>query len=180
MSNLIIPYRGRWPKIAASAFIAPNAAIVGDVEIGEQVSVWFGAVVRGDTSPVVIGPRTNIQDGTVIHTNGNGGPTEIGADVTIGHMALVHGCVLEDGCFIAMRATVLDGAVVERGAMVAAGALVPPGKRVPSGEIWAGSPARFWQKVTPERAARMAYAASHYVAARGDYEACSQLALTKA
>ncbi|MFO1188113.1 MAG: gamma carbonic anhydrase family protein [Alphaproteobacteria bacterium] len=180
MPDLIIPYRGRWPKIAPTAFIAPNAAIVGDVEIGDAVSVWFSAVIRGDSNAVVIGPRTNIQDGTVVHTNQNGGPTRIGADVTIGHMALIHGCVLEDECFIAMGAVILDGAVVERGAMVAAGSLVPPGKRVPAGEIWAGNPARFWQKVTKERAEKMAYAAHHYVKTRDEYADYSQLARTKA
>lgn len=143
------------PRVDASAFVAPGAAVVGDVRVGPRSSVWYGCVVRGDVNRVEIGADTNVQDGTVIHvakTNFKGGdiPTVIGDRVTIGHCALLHACRLEDECFVGMRATVLDGAVVETGAMVAVGAMVTAGKRVPSGELWAGSPAKFFRKLKPE------------------------------
>ncbi len=103
------------------------------MQIGDEVGVWFGCVIRGDVNIVRIGKRTNIQDGTVIHVTRETGPTHIGSGVTIGHSVLLHACTLEDDSFIGMHATVMDGAVVESGAMVAAGALVTPGKRIPKG-----------------------------------------------
>ncbi|MCH7937824.1 MAG: gamma carbonic anhydrase family protein [Proteobacteria bacterium] len=136
-------YGGKSPDIAADAFIAPNAAVIGDVVIGAQSSIWFACTVRGDGNFIRIGARTNIQDGTVIHVDSASLPTIIGDDVTVGHMALIHACTLEDGSFVGMAATVMDGAVVETGAMVAAGALVTPGKTVKAGQLWAGTPARF-------------------------------------
>jgi gamma-carbonic anhydrase len=132
MQPIILPYRGILPRIAADAFVAPGAVIVGDVEIAAGASIWF-----------VVGAGSNVQDGTVVHGSTGKPPTWIGAKVTIGHMALIHACRLEDGSFVGMKACVSDGAIVEGGAMVAAGALVTPGKRVPRGELWAGSPACF-------------------------------------
>src|SRR5438045_3745844 len=115
----ILPYKGEYspngvvPTISPRAFIAPGAAVIGDVHIGADTGVWFGCVIRGDVNIVRIGKRTNIQDGTVIHVTRDTGPTHIGSNVTIGHSALLHACMLVDGCFIGMRATVMDGAVVE-------------------------------------------------------------------
>jgi len=155
------------PRVDAAAFVAPGAAVVGDVRVGPRSSVWYGCVVRGDVNRVEIGSDTNVQDGTVIHvakTNlkGDDLPTVIGDRVTIGHCALLHACRLEDECFVGMRATVLDGAVVESGAMVAAGAMVTAGKRVPSGELWAGSPAKFFRKLKPEEVAFFETSAEKY------------------
>ena len=145
--GLILPYRGRLPAISPDAFIAPNAVVIGDVVIGPETGVWFGCVVRGDMNEIRIGARTNIQDGTVIHVDSQTYGAFIGSDVTIGHMCLIHACTLEDGSFVGMHATVMDGAVVERGAMVAAGAVVTPEKRVPSGQLWAGTPAKYWRDI---------------------------------
>jgi carbonic anhydrase/acetyltransferase-like protein (isoleucine patch superfamily) len=146
----VLPFGSIVPKIDADAWIAPGVPIVGDVEIGAGSSVWYGCVVRGDIEPIRIGKNTNIQDGTVVHVNSGGFATTIGSEVTVGHMCLIHGCTLEDGAFIGMKSTLMDGVVVESGGMVAAGSLVPPGKRVKKGEIWAGSPAKFFRPVTPE------------------------------
>lgn len=151
MSGLIVPYRNHLPRIAPDAFIAPNATIIGDTEIGPRANIWFGCVLRGDMATIHVGARTNIQDGTVVHISSRpNGETWIGDDVTVGHMALIHACRLEDGSFIGMKACVMDGAVVETGAWVAAGAVVTPGKRVKSGELWAGTPARFLRPVSAE------------------------------
>lgn len=149
----LFAYRGVWPKIDPTAFIAPGAVITGDVEIGPEASIWPGVVIRGDVNYVRIGARTNIQDGTVVHVTREKYPCLIGAGITIGHKALLHACVLEDGAFVGMSATVMDGAVVESGAMVAAGALVTPGKRVKAGEIWAGSPAKYMRDITEDEKA---------------------------
>jgi carbonic anhydrase/acetyltransferase-like protein (isoleucine patch superfamily) len=141
-SPLILPFRGVLPRLGRGVFVAPGAAVIGDVELGDEANVWFGCVIRGDDHFIRIGARTNVQDGTVIHVSLDTHPTVIGADVTIGHGVRLHGCTLEDGCMIGIGAIVLDGAVVERGALVAAGAVVAPGKRVAAGEMWAGCPAR--------------------------------------
>ena len=140
--GLILPYRGKMPIIHETAFIAPNAVIIGDVEIGAHTSIWFNCMIRGDMNEIRIGANTNIQDGTIIHIDSRSCGTIIGDNVTVGHMCLLHACMLEDNCMIGMQATVMDKAVVESGALVAAGALVAPGKRVGTGELWAGSPAR--------------------------------------
>lgn len=159
-SNL--PYRGVLPTIHATAFVAPGAQVIGDVEIGEGSSLWFNVVLRGDVNHIRIGARTNVQDGTVVHVTGGGHSTIVGDDVTIGHMALLHACTLESGSFVGMRACVMDGAVVESGAMVAAGALVTPGKRVKSGELWAGAPAKFMRNLTEAEQAEIVDSARRY------------------
>jgi carbonic anhydrase/acetyltransferase-like protein (isoleucine patch superfamily) len=135
--HYIFPFQGTKPTISDSAWIAPGAAVIGDVVLGADASVWFNCTVRGDVNYIRIGARTNIQDNTCIHVTRVTHPTLIGANVTIGHSVTLHGCELQDGCFIGMGATILDGAVVESGAYVAAGALVTPGKRVKSGELCA-------------------------------------------
>jgi carbonic anhydrase/acetyltransferase-like protein (isoleucine patch superfamily) len=171
MNPLILPWRGVTPTIAADAFIAPNATVIGDVQIGARSSVWFNCVLRADVCSIRIGARTNIQDGTVVHESSAPLPTLIGDDVLVGHLAILHACTLEDGCFVGMRATVMDGAVVERGAMVAAGALIGPGKRVPTGELWAGSPARFMRKLTEAEIAGFKPATDGYAALADEYRA---------
>ena len=165
----VIGYRGVEPRIAADAYLAPTAAVVGDVEVGAEASLWFGVQVRGDVNSVRIGPRSNLQDGTVVHVSRVLQGTVIGSDVTIGHMALLHACTLADGCFIGMKACVMDGAVVESGAMVAAGALITGGKRVRGGEVWAGVPARPWRAISPAELAEIADSAKRYVALAKEY-----------
>jgi gamma-carbonic anhydrase len=174
MPALIRPHHGVTPTIAASAFVAETAVIIGDVTIGEQASIWYGCVLRGDGNFIRVGARTNIQDGTIVHVNHEregaaGTRTIIGADVTIGHMALIHACTLEDGCFIGMQACVMDGAVVEAGAMVAAGALVTPGKRVKRGELWGGSPAKLMRKLTESELKYFSYTVEHYIEMGASY-----------
>lgn len=169
-----MPYKGVLPQIAGDAFIAPTAVVIGAVEIGAEASIWFGCVLRGDSNTIKIGPRTNIQDGTVIHVNHEregaaGTKTTIGADVTVGHMALLHACTVEDGAFIGMKACLMDGVHVESGAMVAAGALVTPGKRIRKGELWAGSPAKLMRPLTDKEMAYFAYSAKHYCQVAANY-----------
>lgn len=151
MSGLILPFRDRFPRVAADAFVAPTAVLIGDVEIAPGASIWYGCVLRGDIAPIRVGRNANVQDGTVVHVSSllpEG--TRIGANVTIGHMALIHACTLEDGSFVGMKACVMDGAVVESGAWVAAGAVVTPSKRVPHGQLWAGTPARRLRDLSAE------------------------------
>lgn len=148
MSGLIVPFGGFVPRVDRSAFIAPNATLVGDVEIGANASLWFGVILRGDGPGIRIGENTNLQDGTVVHIAKRGLMTVVGRNVSVGHMALLHACEVQDEAFIGMHASVLDGAVVESRAMVAAGALVTPGKIVRSGELWAGNPAKKMRDLT--------------------------------
>ncbi len=129
------------PSLPPSAWIADTATVRGDVTLGEDVSVWFGAVLRGDEAPITVGDRTNIQDGAVLHVSA-GFPCVVGCEVTIGHGAVVHGCTVEDGALIGIRATVLDGAVIGEGAVVGAGAVVPPGMHLPPGMLALGVPAK--------------------------------------
>jgi carbonic anhydrase/acetyltransferase-like protein (isoleucine patch superfamily) len=166
MSDVRAPlYRlgGVSPRVAADAFVAPTAAVIGDVQIGSQSGIWFHCVLRGDTNFIRIGARSNIQDGTIIHVNSGRFPTIIGDDVTVGHAAVIHACTLHDRTFVGMGATVLDGAEIAEGGMLAAGALLTPGKRIGPGEIWQGSPARFWRVLSDDDQAKFARIAVHYV-----------------
>jgi carbonic anhydrase/acetyltransferase-like protein (isoleucine patch superfamily) len=149
-SGILIPYGGAMPKIAPDAFIADNAVIIGNVEIGAGASVWFGVVLRGDLNKITIGPRTNIQDGSIIHVAGKRYPTVIGADVLIGHAVVGEGFVLGDRAFIGMKSTILEGTTIEGGAMLAAGSLLTPRKHMKAGELWGGSPAKMMRQLTPE------------------------------
>lgn len=153
MPVTLLPYNGIWPTIHPDAFVAETAAVIGDVEIGAGSGIWYGCVLRGDVNVIRIGERTNIQDGTIVHVSRYGQGSYIGNDITIGHMALIHACTLEDGCFIGMKACVMDDAVVEAGAMVGAGALVTPGKRVKAGQLWVGSPAQYKRDLTEKERA---------------------------
>ncbi len=159
----ILTYNGIEPKTQAAAFVAPSADIMGDVTLGEDSSIWYGCVLRGDVNDITIGRGTNIQDGTVVHVATYGQGAYIGDEVTVGHMALIHACTIEDGAFIGMKSCVMDDAVVEKGAMVAAGALVTPGKRVPSGQLWAGTPARYIRDLTEDDCKMFRWSWRHYV-----------------
>jgi carbonic anhydrase/acetyltransferase-like protein (isoleucine patch superfamily) len=160
---VIVRFEGKIPAIDPTAFVAPDATLLGRVEIGAQSSVWYRCVLRGDEGPIVVGRRCNIQDGTVIHVAGEALPTTIGDDVAIGHMALIHACTLESGAFVGMRAVVMDGAVVEGGGVLAAGALLTPGKRLPAGELWAGQPARFLRRLNDKDRAMVEEVRSVYL-----------------
>jgi carbonic anhydrase/acetyltransferase-like protein (isoleucine patch superfamily) len=146
---LVLPYRGVAPRIHADAWIAPGATLIGDVEVGPETSVWFGAVVRGDFHWIRIGARTNLQDGCVVHVTRDRFPAWIGDEVTVGHGATVHGCRVGHGALVGIGAVVLDGAEVGEEALVAAGALVPPGGRVPARTLVAGTPARAVRTLAP-------------------------------
>lgn len=158
----ILPYLGTMPTIHKHAYIAPTAAVIGRVTIGKGSTVWFQCALRGDVEAITVGEYTNIQDGTIIHVTRGGFPTRIGSYVTIGHQALLHACTLEDYSFVGMGACVMDGAVVESRAMLAAGALLTPGKRVKKGELWAGSPAKFFRALTEEELAFIDESAENY------------------
>ncbi|MDE0994208.1 MAG: gamma carbonic anhydrase family protein [Rhodospirillales bacterium] len=147
MTENIISFRGHTPEISNSAFIAPTASIIGDVKIGAGSGIWYNCVLRGDMNEIRIGENSNVQDGTIIHVASLGQGTYIGSRVSIGHLALIHACTIEDGAMIGMQATVMDGALIEAGALVAAGSLVPPGKRVLKGQMWAGTPAKYIRDV---------------------------------
>lgn len=158
----VYPFKETMPEIAEDVFIAPGACVIGDIRIGRQVSIWFNTVLRGDVNDITIGEGTNIQDGCVIHVSSTGQGTYIGADVTIGHMALLHACTIGDRAFIGMKACVMDDAQIEDGAMVAAGALVTPGKIVPSGQLWGGQPARYMRDMTVDETAFLEISARKY------------------
>ncbi len=163
----LYPFEGRLPVVDATAWVAPTAAVIGDVTIGPGANIWYHCVLRGDTNRIVIGARTNIQDGTIIHVASARFPTLIGDDVTVGHAAIIHACTLEDGAFIGMGATVLDGAVVEAGGVLAAGSVLPPGKRVGRLELWMGNPAKFVRTLDAEARAQFDRTATHYVELAG-------------
>ena len=155
--------------VAPSAFIAPNATVLGEVVIGEGASVWFGAVMRGDTERIEIGPRSNIQDQCVLHCD-PGKPCVIGADVTIGHSAVIHGATIEDEALVGIGAVVLNGAVIGRGAIIGAGALVTEGTEIPPGMLAVGSPAKPIKPVAEALAERCRGNAAHYVALGAKYQ----------
>jgi carbonic anhydrase/acetyltransferase-like protein (isoleucine patch superfamily) len=145
---------GVTPVIADDAFIAPSAAVIGDVTVGSETGIWFHCLVRGDMNAIRIGARTNIQDGTVIHVDSGAFSTFIGDDVTVGHNAVIHACTLKNRAFVGISATVLDGAVIEEGGMLAAGGLLTPGKVIGPNELWTGSPAKLRRVMDAEERKR--------------------------
>ena len=174
MGPVILAYRNILPRIDPSAFIAPGAIVIGDVEIGPRANIWFNCVIRGDDAPIRIGAGANIQDGTIVHVTFEAGEhieCAIGEEAAIGHMALLHACQLEPGAFVGMKACVMDRAIVESGAMVAAGAVVTPRKRVKAGELWAGTPARFARVLKPEEQEYMRWVTAHYRELAEEYRA---------
>lgn len=178
----IRPYRGVLPRLGVGSYVDRAALVVGDVEIGDDASIWPFTVARGDVNFIRIGARTNVQDGSVLHVTHDGPyspggfPLLIGADVTIGHAAVLHACTIEDACLIGMRATILDGAIVRRHAMVGAGAVVTPGKIVGEGELWLGNPARCVRRLTDVQIEQLHYSARHYVKLKDEYLAAQHAA----
>jgi carbonic anhydrase/acetyltransferase-like protein (isoleucine patch superfamily) len=156
-------YRGKAPRIDATAFVAEGAVVVGDVEIGPGASLWFGSVVRGDVHAIRIGARSNIQDLTVIHVTGGTHPTVVGEEVTVGHRVVLHGCTIHDRSLIGIGSIVLDGAEVGPEAMVGAGALVPPGMKVPPRTLVLGTPARVARSLTDAELEHLGASARHYL-----------------
>lgn len=165
----ILPFAGRAPKIHESAFIAPGCRIIGDVEVGPNVSIWYNCVIRADVNFIRIGARSNIQDGTTVHCDSadeghpEGWPTIIGEDVLIGHMAMVHGCVLEDRAFVGLGSIVMSGARIEREGMLAAGAMLTSGKTIATKQLWTGRPAKYFRDLGDAALADMAALVAHYV-----------------
>ena len=147
---MIQSLQGILPIIGEGTFVAPTAAVIGNVVIGNNSSVWYSAVVRGDVNNIIIGDNVSIQDGCCLHTSGGDAYVEIGSNVTVGHNATLHGCKIRDNVLIGMGSTLLDNAIVESGSIVAAGALVLAKTHIPSGELWGGVPAKFLKKLTPE------------------------------
>ncbi|MBM3599750.1 MAG: gamma carbonic anhydrase family protein [Alphaproteobacteria bacterium] len=166
---MIFAFGDKVPLIAPDAFVAANAAVIGDVEIASGASVWFACTLRGDDHKITIGPRTNVQDGTVIHVFEQKYSTTIGADVTIGHNAMLHGCVVEDLAMVGISSVVLDGATIETGGILAAGAVLAPGKRIKAGELWAGVPAKLVRPVTEAERVFIRDNAAHYAKRAGQF-----------
>ncbi len=158
------------PQVSRNAWVAPNATIVADVTLGDESSVWFGSIVRGDVHSVRIGAQTNIQDLSVVHVTGGKFPTTIGDRVTVGHRVIIHGATIMDDAFIGMGATILDGALVEPFGFVAAGALVPPGFVVKSGFLAIGSPAKILREVRIEEKEMMQRTWKNYVVNAKEYQ----------
>lgn len=170
-------FRNHQPKLGQAVFVDPSAMVIGDVELGDDVSVWPGAIVRGDMHRIRIGARTSVQDGVVLHIthasdyNPDGYPLTIGDDVTIGHQACLHGCTIGNEVLIGIGTTVLDGAVIEDQVVIGAGSLVPPGKRLESGYLYIGSPARQQRALSEKELSYFRYSAANYVKLKDDYRA---------
>lgn len=152
------------PTLGKNVFVAPNASVMGDVVLGDEASVWFGAVLRGDQFPIRVGARTNIQDNAVLHITGGSAPTTVGEDVTVGHLALVHGCTIGNRCLVGMGSIILDGAVVEDECLIAAGALISPRTRIPARSVVMGRPGKVVRTLTDGDLAHILGAAAVYVA----------------
>ena len=168
-------FQGISPRIAANAYVDDSAVVIGDVSIGEDASLWPMVVARGDINFIEIGARTNIQDGTILHVSHDsefapgGFPLRIGADITVGHQVILHGCHIEDGCLIGMGATVMDGAILRTGVLLGAGSLVPPGQELEGGYLWVGSPARRVRPLREQERAFLEYSPQHYVELKNQY-----------
>jgi carbonic anhydrase/acetyltransferase-like protein (isoleucine patch superfamily) len=165
--------RFRAELVEETAFVGPDAVVLGDVTIGAGASVWFGAVIRGDSEAIRIGRDTNVQDGCILHAD-EGFPCTLGERVTLGHGAIVHGATVEDECLIGMRAVVMNGARIGRGSIVAVGSVVTEGMEVPPGSVVMGQPAKVRRQVKERDLARIRHAAEHYVAAGKVYREASQ------
>jgi len=160
---IIRPFGGKAPGVHGTAYVAPGAVVLGDVEIGEHASIWYGTVVRGDVNSIRIGARTNVQDLSVVHVTSKTHPTVIGDDVTVGHRVVLHGCTVKDRCLIGIGSVVMDGAVVGPDSVVGAGSLVPPGMVVPPGTLVMGSPARVKRELRPDEVEALGRSAASYV-----------------
>lgn len=175
MSGGVRVYDKTTPALGQRVWIDPDATVIGAVTVGDDVSVWPRAVVRGDVNRIVIGERSNLQDGAICHVTHDGPytpgglPLLLGADITVGHGAILHACTIGDRCLIGMGATLLDGAVIENDVMLAAGSLVSPGKRLESGWLYRGRPARPVRELTDEEFEMLRYSAAHYVRLKDRY-----------
>ncbi len=168
-------FKGISPKLASRVYVDESAAVIGDVELGEDASVWPMCSIRGDVNLIRIGARTNIQDGSVLHVTHRygvlpeGHATVIGNDVTVGHKVMLHGCTVEDLCLIGMGSTVLDGAIIRSRVLLGAGSLVPEGKDLEGGYLWLGRPAKKVRELTDEELKWFQYSALHYVKLKNEY-----------
>lgn len=166
---MIIPFNSIEPTIHGSAFVADDAVVIGDVHIGEDSSVWFGSVVRGDMNFIRIGARTNIQDITVVHVTSNTHPTILEDEITVGHRVVLHGCHVESGCLIGIGAILLDGVRVGRNSLVAAGSLLTPGTQIPPRSLVMGSPAKVKRELTDDELAHLDQSWRNYVELKNNY-----------
>ena len=165
----VVAYGGHEPRLEGGVFVADGALVIGDVGLGEQSSVWFQAVIRGDVHRIRIGPRTNVQDLTMCHVSSGTHPLTVGADVTVGHRAILHGCAVGDRVLVGMGSIVLDGAVVEDDVLLGAGSLVTPGTRIPTGVLALGRPAKPVRPLRDEERASLLSSAAHYVRVAASY-----------
>jgi carbonic anhydrase/acetyltransferase-like protein (isoleucine patch superfamily) len=163
LGGMLYALDGVAPQVHPTAWIAPTAVLIGDVRIGPGASIWYNCVLRGDSNPIIVGARSNIQDGTIIHVSHLVQGTVIGEDVTVGHAAIIHACTLQNRAFIGMGALVLDGAVVEEGGMLGAKGLLSPGKRIGRHELWMGAPAKLVRVMSAEERGGWDRTAPHYV-----------------
>lgn len=163
MAAILRPFDGKRPQLGRGVFLAETCVLIGDVALGDESSIWYGTVLRGDVYPIRVGVRTNLQDGTIVHVTNGRFATTIGDDCTVGHGAIVHGCTIEDHCLIGMGSTILDGARIGRGSLVGAGALVTPGTNIPPESLVLGVPARVVRPVNPKEREQILYGAAHYV-----------------
>jgi carbonic anhydrase/acetyltransferase-like protein (isoleucine patch superfamily) len=166
---MILEHKGIMPQLDDSVFLAPGACVIGDVQVGENSSLWFNVIVRGDVNFIRIGSRSNIQDGSVIHVTRETHPTVIGDDVTVGHSVTLHGCTVHDGSLVGIGAIVLDGAVIGASSLVAAGSVVAPGTQVPPRSLVMGSPARVKRVLTEDECKNIHAIADRYVRYQEDY-----------
>lgn len=169
---MIQSYRDKSPKIHETAFIADNAVIVGDVEIGEQSSVWFGSILRGDVNFIRIGQRTNVQDASIIHVTTALFPTILENEITVGHRATLHGCMVESNCLIGIGAILLDGVHVGENSLVAAGSLVTPNTVIPPRSLVMGSPAKVKRELSEDEIHNLKHFWQNYVGLTADYLGC--------
>ncbi len=165
----ICAYKNKWPKIDESVFVADGARIIGDVSIGSNCGIWFNVVIRGDVNTIVIGPDTNIQDNAVIHVTHQAHKTQIGRGVTVGHLALLHGCTIGDYCLVGMHAVVMDAAEVGEESLIGAGSVVTQGTKIPPRSLVIGSPAKVIRPLRDNEIAALHSSASHYTALPSGY-----------
>ncbi|WP_173237949.1 gamma carbonic anhydrase family protein [Legionella antarctica] len=175
MSDSIRGFQGKFPHIGKEVYIDPAAVIIGDVTLGDDVSVWPMAVIRGDVNHIIIGNSCSIQDGAILHVThdgpytAGGNPLLLGRGITIGHQAVLHGCTIDDYCLIGMGAKILDAVYVHKQVIIAAGSVVPPGKTLESGYLYLGNPARATRKLTSQELEQLEYSANHYVRLKNLY-----------
>jgi carbonic anhydrase/acetyltransferase-like protein (isoleucine patch superfamily) len=166
---IVRAYQGKEPRFGSRVFLAENCSLIGDIEVGDDCSIWYGAVLRGDIHHIRIGARTNIQDNSVLHVEQGTGPTIVGEEVTIGHAAVVHGCTIHRGALIGIGAKVLSHAVIGEQALVGAGAIVQEGMEIPPRTLAVGVPARVKRDLKPEELARLDRSWKNYVEFKNEY-----------